>query len=447
MASRPRTSKKTLATLPTWRVVANDVILVTPEDALANVSGPVLTMYQRKSKAPNADRMTFDFVIFGPMQEAEKIVVCMLEKDEAGLTAMYIKKNLLGSVTFRGIHCLQELENANYRSFSVVKGRGDVCQMEVSFEYSTAKMTKGENKRKEHLLVVKIHTSETRITFSHLFKVFDSRYHASKSFKHNGESKDVCRVEFHIDKSADTEQFPLNEPSKQSSMSAATSVEVDSPDTSFTSEAESTLVTEPDSTQSMTSDSSFDLLNMSDGEQVNIGMLKKFAKGFGKALKEELDVRDERVEEVENKLNERDEGLRGATEGLRGATDRNYAMLVDLKAKQEKDKTDIVAGIGSLSNQLKQFMSHGGNAGKRHDKVVAKCKREATIKHKDEVVDAVNIGKNLKASDNAGKRQDNVHDKVVAKCKREAAIKHKDEVAAAVNFGKNLKARDERRKK
>jgi hypothetical protein len=41
---------------------------------------------------------------------------------------------------------------------------------------------------------------------------------------------------------------------------------------------------------------------MSDGEEVNIGMLKKFAKGIGKALKEELDVRDERVmEEVEYK--------------------------------------------------------------------------------------------------------------------------------------------------
>ena len=39
MANR---SEKSKATPPTWRIVAKDVILVQPEEAKANIAGPVI---------------------------------------------------------------------------------------------------------------------------------------------------------------------------------------------------------------------------------------------------------------------------------------------------------------------------------------------------------------------------------------------------------------------
>ena len=43
------------------------------------------------------------------VQEAEKIVVCTLEKDKKGLLAMYKRKNLLRSVMFSGIAIFTEV--------------------------------------------------------------------------------------------------------------------------------------------------------------------------------------------------------------------------------------------------------------------------------------------------------------------------------------------------
>ena len=58
---------KLKATPPTWRIVAKDVILVQPEEAKANIAGPVIAFQK--------DREEHIFVISGPLTDPEKIVI------------------------------------------------------------------------------------------------------------------------------------------------------------------------------------------------------------------------------------------------------------------------------------------------------------------------------------------------------------------------------------
>jgi hypothetical protein len=53
--------------------MAKDVLLVKPEEAWANISGPVITMYRKKRNSPDSELMTFDFYIFGSVKDLEKI--------------------------------------------------------------------------------------------------------------------------------------------------------------------------------------------------------------------------------------------------------------------------------------------------------------------------------------------------------------------------------------
>jgi hypothetical protein len=62
------------ASPPTLRIVAKDVLLVKPEEAWANISGPVITMYRKKRDLPDSELTTFDFYIFGSVNDLEKII-------------------------------------------------------------------------------------------------------------------------------------------------------------------------------------------------------------------------------------------------------------------------------------------------------------------------------------------------------------------------------------
>jgi hypothetical protein len=68
------TLEESKASPPTWRIVAKDVLLVKPEEAWANISGPVIAMYRKKRDSPDSELMTFGFYIFGPVKDLEKIV-------------------------------------------------------------------------------------------------------------------------------------------------------------------------------------------------------------------------------------------------------------------------------------------------------------------------------------------------------------------------------------
>jgi len=162
---------KSKATPPTWRIVAKDVILVQPEEAKANIAGPVIA-FQR-------DREHI-FVISGQLKGADKIVISAKETDKGVVKqekAPFKHINLLGCISFTGIdyHKAELEKRSNYRAFSV-KGRENICQMHVSFEYSTTQMVN----KKERILKIEVHVKDQKKVFSHLFKVFKNRRLAIK---------------------------------------------------------------------------------------------------------------------------------------------------------------------------------------------------------------------------------------------------------------------------
>jgi hypothetical protein len=167
-------SEKSKATPPTWRIVAKDVILVQPEEAKANIAGPVIAFQKDREHI---------FVISGQLKGADKIVISAKETDEGVVKqekAPFKHINLLGCISFTGIdYDKAELETrSNYRAFSV-KGHTTICQMHVSFQTPTTELTN----KKERLLLFEIHVKDQKKVFSHLFKVFKNRKNALWSMK------------------------------------------------------------------------------------------------------------------------------------------------------------------------------------------------------------------------------------------------------------------------
>jgi len=197
---------KSKATPPTWRILAKDVILVQPEEAKANIAGPVIAFQK--------DREEHIFVISGPLKDAEKIVISVRETDEGvekkGKTP-FVQKNLLGAISFTGIdYDKAELQKrSNYRAFSV-KGRTNICQMHVTFEITTTKLAN----KKERIFKIEVHVKDQKKVFSHLFKVFDKRKNALLSIKAIGSSQNREEdVEFNEEVEASNDDSPPPRPS------------------------------------------------------------------------------------------------------------------------------------------------------------------------------------------------------------------------------------------
>jgi hypothetical protein len=135
---RAKNIKKTKATMPAWRIVARDVLLVNPEDAKAKkLTGPTLYMYEKTDTEPKVHTFVFD--VTGPLNQVKKIEVFFnkleVQKDESVIPRFMPEwKALLRPVHFIGIEGYDGFDRSNYRSFVVNRAVRNHCQVLLEFQ-------------------------------------------------------------------------------------------------------------------------------------------------------------------------------------------------------------------------------------------------------------------------------------------------------------------------
>jgi len=176
--------------------------------------------------------LTHIFDISGPLNDAEKIVVCVKDQDGWVCDSTLKGKTLLGSIRFTGLAYTEndDERRPNFRAFNVINGRKNICEMHVSFKITTTKLTN----KKEQLVNIEVHIKDQKKVFSHLFKVFLNRRLAIMSINAIGSLKDreedvelkeveaseqqPSSPESDSDSSSDSDDWPSPRPSTSASV-------------------------------------------------------------------------------------------------------------------------------------------------------------------------------------------------------------------------------------